>query len=210
LPPLRRRGCACIGFGILDGEKRTAMILLRHGQSEFNLHFTTTRRDPGIKDPKLTPLGQSQAEAAAETLAGRREIRRIIASPYTRALQTAAPLARRLGLPVIVNPLVRERYAFTCDIGSPATALRAEWPELDLTHIEDVWWPLEEEPAEQVLARAARFRGEMAGLQDWTHTVVVSHWGFILSMTGQSVANGQWLDCDPTAPAPEEVVWKHH
>jgi glucosyl-3-phosphoglycerate phosphatase len=189
---------------------RAAMILLRHGQSEFNLLFTQSRRDPGIKDPKLTPLGHSQAETAAEALAAQREIRRIVASPYTRALQTAAPLARRLGLPVIVNPLVRERYAFTCDIGSPATALRSEWPALDLAHIEEVWWPLEEEPAEQVVARAARFRGEMAGLQDWAHTVVVSHWGFILSMTGQSVANGQWLDCDPTAPAPEEVVWKHH
>ncbi len=186
------------------------MILLRHGQSEFNLHFTQTRRDPGIKDPRLTPLGHQQAEEAAAALAGEREIRRIIASPYTRALQTAAPLARRLGLPVTVNPVVRERYAFTCDIGSPCTALRAEWPQVALDHIEEVWWPSVEEPADQVVARAARFRGEMAALEDWAHTVVVSHWGFILSMTGRSVANGQWLDCDPTGPAPEEVVWKHH
>jgi broad specificity phosphatase PhoE len=186
------------------------MILLRHGQSEFNLHFTQTRRDPGIKDPRLTPLGHQQAEAAAEDLAGRHEIRRIIASPYTRALQTAAPLARRLGLPVTVNPVVRERYAFVCDIGSPVTALRAEWPHLELHHLEEVWWPAQEEPAEQVMARAARFRGEMAALDDWAHTVVVSHWGFILSMTGRSVANGAWLPCDPTEPALETVVWKHH
>jgi broad specificity phosphatase PhoE len=186
------------------------MILLRHGQSEFNLHFSATRRDPGIKDPKLTALGHEQAEAAAEALARAQEIRRIIASPYTRALQTAAPLARRLGLPVLVNPVVRERYAFSCDVGSPVTALRGEWPGLTLDHLEEVWWPLEEEPAEQVLARAARFRGEMASLEDWAHTVVVSHWGFILSMTGQSVANGQWLPCDPTEPALQDVVWKHH
>ncbi len=186
------------------------MILLRHGQSEFNLLFSQTRRDPGIKDPRLTPLGHAQAEAAAEALAGAQPIRRIIASPYTRALQTAAPLARRLGLPVLVNPIVRERYAFVCDIGSPCTALRAEWPDVGLDHIEEVWWPAEEEPAEQVLARAARFRGEMAAVEDWAHTVVVSHWGFILSMTGQSVANGQWLACDPTQPPPAEVVWKHH
>jgi broad specificity phosphatase PhoE len=186
------------------------MILLRHGQSEFNLLFTQTRRDPGIKDPRLTPLGHSQAEAAAAALAEAHEIRRIIASPYTRALQTAAPLARRLRIPVTVNPVVRERYAFTCDIGSPCTALRAEWPEVPLHHIEEVWWPADEEPAEQVLARAARFRGEMAALDDWAHTVVVSHWGFILSMTGKSVANGDWLACDPTGPAPEEVVWRHH
>jgi broad specificity phosphatase PhoE len=186
------------------------MILLRHGQSEFNLHFTATRRDPGITDPRLTPLGHQQAEAAAEALAGAEEIRRIIASPYTRALQTAAPVARRLGLPVTVSPLVRERYAFTCDIGSPVTALRAEWPDLHLDHVEEVWWPATEEPADQVLARAALFRGEMAALEDWRHTLVVAHWGFILAMTGQSVANGQWLRCDPTEPALAEVSWKHH
>ncbi|MDQ1081162.1 histidine phosphatase family protein [Pseudoroseomonas cervicalis] len=185
------------------------MILLRHGQSEFNLHFTATRRDPGIKDPKLTPLGHEQAEAAAEAILAEHQVRRIIASPYTRALQTAAPLAKRLGLPVLVQPLVRERYAFACDIGSPRTALAQDWPELDLSHIDEVWWPAVEEPADQVEARARLFRAEMSALADWQHTVVVSHWGFILSMTGQSVTNGQWLRCDPTGPAPEAIVWKH-
>jgi broad specificity phosphatase PhoE len=185
------------------------MILLRHGQSEFNLHFSATKRDPGIKDPVLTPLGRQQAEAAAEALAAA-GITRIIASPYRRALQTAEPLARRLGLPVTVNPVVRERYAFTCDIGSPVTALSAEWPGLEFRHVEEVWWPAQEEPAEGVIARAAIFRGEMASLPDWDRTVVISHWGFILSMTGQSVANGAWLRCDPTGPAPAEVIWKHH
>ena len=45
------------------------MFLLRHGQSLFNLHFTQTRKDPGIEDPELTALGQVQAESAAEYLA---------------------------------------------------------------------------------------------------------------------------------------------
>ena len=45
------------------------MILLRHGQSEFNLHFTATRKDPGIIDARLTPLGHEQAQAAALALA---------------------------------------------------------------------------------------------------------------------------------------------
>jgi len=75
------------------------MILLRHGQSEFNLHFTATRRDPGIVDPRLTELGHSQAAEAVRELAGER-ITRIVTSPYTRALQTAAPIAQALGLTV--------------------------------------------------------------------------------------------------------------
>lgn len=187
----------------------TRMILLRHGQSEFNLLFSATRRDPGIVDPRLTPLGWTQAEAAAEVLAAE-GIRRIVVSPYTRALQTAQPIAQRLGLPLTVTPTVRERYAFVCDVGRPVAELSLEFPGVDLTHIDEVWWPAEEEPAEQVMGRAALFRAEMSALDDWAHTLVVSHWGFILAMTGQSVTNGQWLRCDPTTPALAEVVWKHH
>jgi broad specificity phosphatase PhoE len=183
------------------------MILLRHGQSEFNLHFTATRRDPGIVDAPLTDLGHAQAAAAAEELADA-GIRRIIASPYTRALQTAEPLARRLGLPVLVTPLVRERYKFACDIGTPRTTLEQAWPSHDFSAIEEIWWPQDEEHADQVVDRARDFRAEMAALPDWPHTLVISHWGFILSMTGKSVMNGTWLRCDPTEDAPAELIWR--
>lgn len=182
------------------------MILLRHGQSEFNLHFTATRRDPGIRDPRLTELGHSQAEQAAVQLADQ-DIRRIIVSPYTRALQTARPVAARLGVPVKIDPMVRERFAFACDIGSPRAALERDWPGHDFSAVEDVWWPGEEEPEAGILERAARFRNELAARHDRAHTLVISHWGFILSLTGQSVANGEWLRCDPCAPGPERIVW---
>jgi len=184
------------------------MILLRHGQSEFNLHFSVSRIDPGIVDPRLTELGHQQAEAAAETMEGE-DIRRIVVSPYTRALQTALPIARRLRLPLTITPTVRERYAFVCDVGRPVTELLLEFPDLAFRDIDEVWWPAQEEPAEQVLGRAALFRAEISALDDWAHTLVVSHWGFILAMTGKSVMNGQWLRCDPTAPPPAEVIWKH-
>lgn len=183
------------------------MILLRHGQSEFNLHFAVTRRDPGIVDPRLTELGHAQARDAAQLLMGQ-GIERIIASPYTRALQTAAPIAAALGLPVTIDPIVRERYAFACDIGSPRTALQSNWPDHDFSRIEDVWWPGEEEPESSVIDRAARFRGALANRSDWASTLVVSHWGFILSLTGQSLANGQSLRCDPNEPPPECLTWR--
>jgi broad specificity phosphatase PhoE len=183
------------------------MILLRHGQSEFNLHFTATRRDPGIEDPRLTPLGQEQAQAAALALAPL-GIARIIASPYTRALQTAAPIAAALGISVQINPVVRERYSFVCDVGTPRTALEQAWPEHDFTVIDEIWWPPGDEPEEEVVRRARLFCAEMAALPDWSNTLVVSHWGFIMSLTGLSVQNGQWLRFDPTAPPPAEISWK--
>ena len=184
------------------------MILLRHGQSEFNLHFTATRRDPGIEDPRLTELGHEQAEQAAQALAAR-GVRRIVASPYTRALQTAEPLARRLGLPVMIDVSVRERYAFKCDVGSPVADLRQAWPGHDFSAVEDIWWPTQAEPEAHVVERAARFRRAMAADPAWRDTLVVSHWGFILALTGTSVANGEWLRCDPTLPPPAEIVWRH-
>jgi glucosyl-3-phosphoglycerate phosphatase len=183
------------------------MILLRHGQSEFNLHFTATRRDPGIVDPRLTPLGHEQAVDAAQRLA-ELSVARIVASPYTRALQTAAPLARLLGVPVVIEPMVRERYAFVCDIGTSRTELERAWPEHDFSGLDERWWPADEEPADGVAARAARFRTELAARPDWSNTVVVTHWGFILSLTGQSVANGTWLRCDPAAPPPAKLIWQ--
>lgn len=183
------------------------MILLRHGQSEFNVHIAATRRDPGIADPRLTEHGHMQAEHAARAL-GRERIARIVVSPYSRALQTAEPIACLLGVPIAVHALVRERYGYACDIGTPRSELRQRWPDHDFSAIEEVWWPSEDEPAHSVIARAAAFRREMAARPDWSDTLVVSHWGFILCMTGQNAANGQWLRCDPTGPAPDEIIWR--
>lgn len=166
------------------------MILMRHGQSEFNLHFSATKRDPGIPDPKLTPLGQAQAEAAASALANA-GITRIIASPYTRAMQTAAPLAKTLGLPVQIHPDVRERFHFVCDIGTPRSILTQTWPQHDFGAIEESWWPTATEPEASVQARAERFRAEITEA-DWQTTLLVSHWAFLLTLSGKSLENGEW------------------
>jgi broad specificity phosphatase PhoE len=169
------------------------MILMRHGQSEFNLHFSATHRDPGIADPRLTPEGHAQAARAAEALATR-DIRRIIASPYTRAMQTAAPIAAALNLPVLINPTIRERYHFSCDIGTKRAELAIAWPQHDFSHLDEVWWPAGTEDEVSVAARAARFRDEMAAIGGWDHTLIVSHWAFLLTFTGTSLQNGEWLE----------------
>jgi broad specificity phosphatase PhoE len=98
------------------------VILIRHGQSHFNVIFNETRVDPGIVDPGLTEEGQRQAETAAQALA-EHDVRRILASPYSRTLHTAEIIAGHLSLSVVVEPLVRERCFFTCDLGSPRSEL---------------------------------------------------------------------------------------
>ncbi len=59
-------------------------------------------------DAPLTETGRAQAVQLAERLAGL-GIRRIIASPFRRAVDSAAPLARRLGLPLETDERLIER-----------------------------------------------------------------------------------------------------
>lgn len=183
------------------------MYLLRHGQSLFNLHFSATRRDPGIEDPDLTPLGHEQARAAALALSDK-AITRVIVSPYIRALQTAAPVLERFDVPVEITADVRERYAFACDIGTPPSALAVAFPQHRFAHLPERWWPVAHETADETIVRANGFRQEMRSRADAGTTLLVSHWAFILSLTGISVANGELLEYDPDADPPEDIVWR--
>lgn len=173
------------------------MILLRHGQSHFNLHFTRTRVDPGIVDPGLTDDGRRQAAEAGRLLADA-GIRRVLVSPYRRALETAAEVLPSLdaGVEVVVEPLVRERAFFVCDVGSPCSDLRRAWPHLDFGELPERWWTEGEEPESEMLVRCRTFRERMAGRHDWRHTLVVSHWAFIKGLTGEAVGNCEQLRLD--------------
>jgi broad specificity phosphatase PhoE len=175
------------------------MLLIRHGQSEFNVVYSVTRVDPGIRDPRLTEEGRAQAAAAARALADE-DVRRLVASPYTRALETAEIIAGALGVPITVTPLVGERAAFACDVGTPTAALRSTWPALALDHLDETWWPTLEESEEALHRRCATFRREIAEATDWPHVAVVSHWGFIRGLTGLTVTNATVLRIDPTRP----------
>jgi broad specificity phosphatase PhoE len=165
-----------------------AMLLVRHAESEWNRRFGASRVDPGLPDPPLTERGVAEARAAAELL--RREgIRRLLASPYRRALQTARILAEELGLPVAVEPLVRERCAFSCDQGSHPERLRAEWPEFDFSGLEPVWWGGMMESVASLEARARRFLAFAERLDEPETVAVITHWGFIRCLTGREVGN---------------------
>jgi len=174
------------------------VILIRHGQTEFNRIFSVTRRDPGIRDPRLTEDGRRQAAAVAERLRAL-AVRRLIASPYARALETADIIAERLSLPITVEALIAERCVFACDIGSPLAELRSRWPDLVFDHLPDPWWPQREESEEVLSQRSEFFRNRMA-TQVWSDIAVITHWGFIRALTGLKVPNGTILRIDPTRP----------
>jgi broad specificity phosphatase PhoE len=182
------------------------MFLLRHGQSYFNLHFNETRKDPGIEDPELTPLGLQQAAEAAARLAAA-ALTRIIVSPYSRALRTAEPIIAMHQAPVDVMQEVRERTAFVCDIGSPPGLLASRFPRHDFAHLPQRWWHEGIETEEETVARADAFRAQMAAREDSARILLVSHWAFILALCGKSVGNGEIVEYDPRRGPPQPIVW---
>jgi broad specificity phosphatase PhoE len=174
------------------------MILVRHGQSEWNAVYNRTRIDPNIPDPPLTAEGRRQAEAAAEHLA-RVGIERLLVSPYVRTLETAEIIAARTGIALAVEPIVRERAAFSCDIGTPRSRLAMRWPHLSFDHVEEIWWQSTLETEVELGHRCKRFRATARALADWQRVAVITHWGFIRGIAGVEARNGELVRFDPHA-----------
>lgn len=89
-------------------------------------------------DAPLTPEGERGAARLAEVLTGGgladRGITRIVSSPWTRAVETARPLAQRLGLEVETDERLTERVLSGANLTDWQTHLRASFadPELAL------------------------------------------------------------------------------
>ena len=81
-------------------------FVLRHGQTDWNVGL----RLQGSTDIPLNDTGRNQARRAAEVLSDQ-GLTRIIASPLSRALETATIVGERLGLtPVIDDRLIERNF----------------------------------------------------------------------------------------------------
>lgn len=177
------------------------MMAVRHGQSEFNVIYGKTRKDPGIRDPRLTEVGKQQARDAAETLRPF-GLTRIVASPYWRTLETAELIAEALDLPITVNPVVGEHAAFTSDLGTPTSTLRERFTHVEFTGLEENWWPDFIEELHHVDGRARVFRTWAKECTPRHDVLIVSHWGFLRALTGHEMPNCGILRFDPDSAHP--------
>ena len=85
----------------------TTTLLLRHGQTVHSVD----RRFSGRNELPLTELGILQAQGAAKRLAGVPGIGGVVSSPLLRAKQTAAEVARVLGVePAIDEDLIETDF----------------------------------------------------------------------------------------------------
>src|SRR5688500_14979899 len=106
----------------------TLVVLVRHGQTA-----TTGKELPGRKPGlHLSDVGEQQAKAVAERVAGlqtdKRKVAAVYASPLERTRETAAPIAEALGLEVQVDDgLLELDIGEWTGIALAAARKKAEW-----------------------------------------------------------------------------------
>jgi probable phosphoglycerate mutase len=154
----------------------TTILLARHGETDWN----AVGRWQGHTDRALTERGRRQAAELAERLVDA-EIDAVYSSDLLRAVETAEPVAKRLGLPLQTLPELRE-----VDVGTWAGLTRDEvaerfpdgfrrWSEWQ-TGWED--GETYDEMGERVVGAILRVAGE----HDGGRILVVSHGGAIRAL----------------------------
>jgi 2,3-bisphosphoglycerate-dependent phosphoglycerate mutase len=82
----------------------TTLLLVRHGETDWN----AVGRLQGHTDRPLSDFGRRQAQQLAEELEDE-ELEAIYSSDLARARETAELVHERLGLPVVLDPDLREK-----------------------------------------------------------------------------------------------------
>jgi probable phosphoglycerate mutase len=154
------------------------LYLVRHAMTAWNAE----RRWQGQTDIPLCAEGRAQARALVDRLCGRGLVR-VHTSDLSRARETAAIVARELGLPVASDPDLRERGfgPFEGKTAAECAALGEIW---DRYVADRRCLPPGAEPDADVVARmsCAVQRAAVALPDDASTALVVSHGSSIRSL----------------------------
>jgi len=159
------------------------ILLIRHGESQPAYPGRPFPLTDGRADPELAPEGAEQAERVAQQLA-RQRIDAIYVTSLRRTVQTAQPLARRLGLVPTVERQLRE-----VGLGDWETSYRQRVAE-NGPLVQRVWaegrWDVipGAEPAAEFAARVRGAIEGMAAAHPGQRLAVFTHGGVI----GQAMA----------------------
>ena len=137
------------------------LLLIRHGETDWNAEH----RWQGHADVPLNARGREQAKALAEELAPE-GVDAIYASDLSRARDTAEIVGARLGVPVVVDPDLRE-----IDVGGREGLTREEVAQ----RFPDGGW--DGETREQHAERVLRALHRIADRHPDGRVVVVGHGG---------------------------------
>uniref|UniRef100_A0A942Y9C5 Histidine phosphatase family protein n=1 Tax=Neobacillus citreus TaxID=2833578 RepID=A0A942Y9C5_9BACI len=146
----------------------THLYLVRHGETDWNKQ----RRIQGSTDIPLNETGRAQAAATAELLA-RRPVDAVVASPLSRAFETGAVIADRLGLAVPATYEGLQERSYGEAEGLTDDEVAARYPHDDIPG---------RESRSALLARATQTLGEIAVRFDAGVVVVATHGAVIRSV----------------------------
>ncbi|MBB5157813.1 histidine phosphatase family protein [Saccharopolyspora phatthalungensis] len=162
----------------------TDVLLIRHGESAPARPDRPFRLVDGQGDPELAPVGREHAERIAERLADE-PLDAIYVTKLQRTVQTAAPLADRLGLVPRVEPDLREVHLGDWEGGLFRQKVAQNDPLIQKMYAEQRWDVIP--GAESTESLTARVRGaiqRLAAAHPDQRIAVFTHGGII----GQVIA----------------------
>jgi len=151
---------------------RNKYFLLRHGEATHNANgvISSSEQERGSNPPQLTIVGRSAIKKVSIELESDK-IDLIYSSPYRRTMETAAIIAKGLGLEVIRDERIRETEMGILD-GLTEDEFD-EYFESEEERYEKA--PEDGENLTEVYARAKEFIDEMEGEYNQKKILVVSH-----------------------------------
>ena len=166
---------------------KTKLLLIRHGETAWNAEH----RIQGKLDIPLSPLGILQSARLAECLANE-PIEAVYSSGQSRAWLTAAPVAARLGLQVMVEPRLRER-SFGVFEGLTLDEIAARYPAefIRWRERDPQWRPEGGESGQQLIDRVMSAVTEIGSRHKNQTVALVSHGG-VLDVVYRAARLLQW------------------
>jgi len=156
----------------------TRFLFIRHGETDWNREG----RWQGQADVPLNAVGLAQAARLAEELYNTAHLDAIYASDLKRAYQTAEALAAVYGLPIHLDPRLREIHQGEWQ-GLLVTEIEARYERIFHLRRQDPWSmaPPGGETAADVRKRVVEALAELAARHPYETVAIVAH-GFVLAV----------------------------
>lgn len=156
-----------------------SLLLVRHGESIPANPEVPFELVGGHGDPELDPRGREQAERVAARLSSA-DIGAIYVTTLRRTLETAAPLASRLGIEPVVEPDLREVFLGEWEGGAYRARVLEGGPIVKRLMEEERWDVIPGgEPDDQFAGRVRAGINRIAGQHPDQTVAVFTHGGVI-------------------------------
>ena len=183
----------------------TTILLVRHGESAPEHPDRPWPQVDGHGDPPLDPVGERQAELLGERLQNE-NITAIYVTTLTRTHQTAAPLAKKLGLTPMVEPDLREVFLGDWE-GSFRARAAAGDPIFQQVFTEERWDVIPNaEPTDEFDARVWNALQRIGTAHPDERVVAVSHGGVIGHLLHRVTDSRRFAFSGPDNASISEVV----